>query len=200
MADVKWIKIVTDIFDDEKIKYIETTPNGDTTIVIWFRLLCLAGKSNRDGFLMITDRISYTDEMLASIFNRDIKVIRLALKMFEKLEMIEILEEKIYIPKWEKHQSIEKLENIREKTRLRVATYRKKKIENKPMNRDCVTEVTQDDALRKQRSNAIELELELDKEVENTKYPINEGIGKVILKPEDEARWLAITGQIKGKE
>lgn len=29
MADVKWIKIVTDIFDDEKIKEIEELPNKD---------------------------------------------------------------------------------------------------------------------------------------------------------------------------
>ena len=53
MAEVKWIKIVTNIFDDEKIRYIETLPSGDEMIVIWFKILCLAGRSNSSGLLMI---------------------------------------------------------------------------------------------------------------------------------------------------
>ena len=46
MADIKWIKITTDIFDDEKILLIESLPEADSIIVIWFKLLCLAGKMN----------------------------------------------------------------------------------------------------------------------------------------------------------
>ena len=49
MADVKWIKIATDIFDDEKILLIESLPEADSIIVIWFKLLCLAGKQNNSG-------------------------------------------------------------------------------------------------------------------------------------------------------
>ena len=36
MSDVKWIKIVTDIFDDEKILLIETLPEADSIIVRYF--------------------------------------------------------------------------------------------------------------------------------------------------------------------
>ena len=32
MAEVKWIKIVTDIFDDEKILLIESMPDADALI------------------------------------------------------------------------------------------------------------------------------------------------------------------------
>ena len=64
-ADVKWIKIVTDIFDDEKILLIESMPESDGIIVIWFKLLCLAGKQNNNGILMLNDKLPYTDEMLA---------------------------------------------------------------------------------------------------------------------------------------
>ncbi|WP_202905980.1 phage replisome organizer N-terminal domain-containing protein, partial [Clostridium botulinum] len=49
IAEVKWIKIVTDIFDDEKILLIENMPEADSIIVIWFKLLCLAGKMNNSG-------------------------------------------------------------------------------------------------------------------------------------------------------
>ena len=41
MADVKWIKIVTDIFDDEKMILIESLPDADSIMVCWFKLLCL---------------------------------------------------------------------------------------------------------------------------------------------------------------
>jgi len=42
MGDVKWIKIVTDIFDDEKIRLIDALPDNDTILVIWFKLLVQA--------------------------------------------------------------------------------------------------------------------------------------------------------------
>ena len=72
MAEVKWIKIVTNIFDDEKIQLIEKMPDGDAIIVVWFKLLCLAGKTNNHGVMILSDKIPYTDEMLSTIFRRPI--------------------------------------------------------------------------------------------------------------------------------
>ena len=83
MAEVKWIKICTDIFDDEKILLIENMPEADSIIVIWFKLLCLAGKQNNGGVFMLNDKIAYTEEMLATIFRRPLNTVRLALKTFE---------------------------------------------------------------------------------------------------------------------
>ena len=53
MADVKWIKITTDIFDDEKIILIESLPDAYAIITVWFKLLCLAGKQNNSGVFMM---------------------------------------------------------------------------------------------------------------------------------------------------
>lgn len=159
MADVKWIKIVTNIFDDEKIRYIETLPNGDETIVIWFKILCLAGKSNNGGLLMMTDRLAYTEEMLSSIFQRDLKSVQLALTIFENLEMIERFDNKIYLTSWEKHQNVQGLDKIREETRRRVAKHREKQKQLK-----CNVTVTEDVT----QCNATELERERDKEKNNT--------------------------------
>lgn len=155
MADVKWIKIVTDIFDDEKIKLIESLPNSDTIIVIWFKLLCVAGKSNSDGFLMMNDSISYNEEMLTTIFNRPITSVRLALKTFVDFGMIEILDQSYKVTNWEKHQNIDGLDKIREQTRVRVARHRAKALENKKSNVTCNDTVTQ--------SNAIDIELDKNK-------------------------------------
>jgi predicted phage replisome organizer len=168
MAEVKWIKIVTDIFDDEKIKYIETMPQGDTLIVIWFKILCMCGKSNQGGLLMMTDAIAYTDEMLSSVFNRPMKTVMLALKTFQNLEMIEIIDDKYYLPNWEKHQSIDKLDQIREQGRIRKENERKRKKQGLiSMSRDSNVTVTNEVT----PSHAIEEEVEED--IENTTTSIN---------------------------
>lgn len=126
MAEIKWIKIVTDIFDDEKILLIETLPEADSLIVIWFKLLCLAGKQNNSGVFMLNDRIPYTNKMLATIFRRNENIVELALRTFEEFEMIQIINGVITIPKWEKHQKLDQLEMAKEQTKLRVTKYREK--------------------------------------------------------------------------
>ena len=51
MANVKWIKIDVNIFDNRKIRQIESMPDGDSLLVIWFKLLCLAGNVNDGGLV-----------------------------------------------------------------------------------------------------------------------------------------------------
>lgn len=154
MAEVRWIKIVTDIFDDEKMLMIETMPKGDTIIVIWFKLLCLAGKQNNSGVFQL-GQMPYTDEMFATIFRRPINTVRLALQTFEKFGMIEIISNTVTVPNWEKHQSIDKLDEIREQTRNRVAKHRDKQKLFAYCNATCnVTSndtVTECNALEKKR-------------------------------------------------
>lgn len=111
---IKWIKICVDIFDDEKILLIESLPEADSIIVIWFKLLTLAGKQNAGGVFLLNDRIAFTDEMLATIFRRPINTVRLALKTFENFGMISIVDGAITIPNWEKHQSLEANSDRRE--------------------------------------------------------------------------------------
>lgn len=117
MADVKWIKIVTDIFDDEKILLIESLPEADSVIVIWFKLLCLAGKQNNSGVFTINDKIPYTEEMFATIFRRPLNTVRLALNAFEQYGMIERIDGVVTIPNWGKHQSLEQIEARRKYNR-----------------------------------------------------------------------------------
>lgn len=126
-SEVKWIKIVTDIFDDEKIVLIESMPDADSIIVIWFKLLCLAGKSNNCGILTMNERIAYTDEMLAHVFRRPLNTIRLALKTFEQFGMIEIINDTIVIPNWGKHQSLDRMMEMKEYNRIKQRESRARK-------------------------------------------------------------------------
>ena len=126
MAEVKWIKLTTDIFDDEKILMIESLPSADTIIVIWFKLLAFVGKSNNNGVFMMNNRIPYTDGMLAAIFRRDEKIVKLALNTFEQFGMIEIVDSVITIPNWDKHQSLDAYEKKKERDRRLQAERRAK--------------------------------------------------------------------------
>ena len=125
-SDVKWIKICSDIFDDEKIMLIENLPSADSIIVIWFKLLCLAGKNNNSGVFILNDKIAYTDEMLATVFRRDINTVRLALKTFENYGMIEIVSGVYTIPNWGKYQHLDKIEQKSQYMRNYMQEYRKK--------------------------------------------------------------------------
>ena len=126
MTYVKWIKIVTDIFEDEKILLIESLPEADAIIVIWFKLLCLGGRINNGGVLMLNDKLPYTDEMLSTIFRRPVNTIRLAISTFEKFQMVEVINNVITIPNWGKHQSLDKIEKRNDYMREYMKEYRKK--------------------------------------------------------------------------
>lgn len=126
MADVKWIKLATDIFDDEKVLMIESLPSADSIIVIWFKLLCFAGKMNNEGVFIMNNRIAYTDEMLSAIFRRDVNTVRMALTIFEQYGMIEIIDNVITIPNWNKHQTLDAYEKKKERDRLYMKERRAK--------------------------------------------------------------------------
>ena len=164
MADIKWIKITTDIFDNKKIRIIESMPEGDSIIVIWFKILVLAGNINDNGFVYFTKDIPYTDQMLSTVFNRPLTTIQMALNTFEKFGMIEIVDDIIHVSNWEKYQNVDGMEKIREQTRLRVARCRKnKKLE---CNVTSSVTVTQCNDIEEDIDKDIDIEKEREKEKE----------------------------------
>lgn len=174
---VKWIKIVTDIFDDEKILLIEQMPEHDSIIVIWFKLLTLAGKQNNCGVFMFQSTMPYTDEMFAAIFRRPLNTVRLSLDTFERFGMIERINGAVTIPNWEKHQSLDKLEKIRADGRRRFSEYkaRQKALAEKDAN--VSTNVSANVSLTATNATDIEgeKEEEIDKEPDKSESgePIN---------------------------
>lgn len=160
MSEIKWIKITTDIFDDEKICLIDALPDSDTILVIWFKILTLAGKHNSNGLLMMTDKVHYTDEMLATIFRRPLNTVRMAIGIFEQFGMIEIVDGVITLPNWEKHQNVDGMEKIKEQTRTRVAKYRKKQKNLALGNVTCNVTVTDGNALEEEQEKEEEKEEE----------------------------------------
>ena len=127
MTEMQWIKLRIDMFDDEKIKIIQAMPEGDTILVVWIRLIALAGKCNANGLVVVEDEFPYTDEMLSIIFGKPLQTVKLALATFEKFRMIENTTKGIYVTNLEKHQNIDGMDKIREQNRIRKQRERERK-------------------------------------------------------------------------
>ena len=168
MAEVKWIKITTDIFDNRKIKMLEAMPDGDTILVIWLKLLALAGTTNDNGLVYFTKDMPYTPQMLATAFNRPITTIELALKTFQEFGMIDIFDDIIQVSNWMKYQNVEGMDKIREQTRLRVARHREKQKLLTCNVIDNVTNVTSNVTVT--QCNETEEDKELEIELINNNY------------------------------
>ena len=187
MAEVKWIKIVTDVFDDEKILMIESLPECDSIIVIWFKLLCLAGKQNNCGVFQM-GRMAYTDEMFSTIFRRPLNTVRLALATFERFGMIEIINDTVTIPNWGKHQSIDRIEARNEYMRGYMKEYRSKQ---KAITDGCkvnskVNSKSNVNTLDKRRKE-VEKEGDIEEDNISPSAPPTDDVSKTIA---EEFEWL----------
>lgn len=128
MAEAEWIKLYLKTFrESRKISAIERMKNGDTFIVIWFKLLCLAGEINDGGVVYITPKKAFDSASLANELNKPRAVVDAAIKVFEEYDMIFKDDAGfIQIINWEKYQNVDALERIREQNRLRKKKQRDK--------------------------------------------------------------------------
>lgn len=188
MAEVKWIKLHTAMFDNSKIRYIRTLPEGNNMVLIWVMLLSKAGKCNASGFIFLTENIPYTSQMLAAEFGFDLYLIELALATFVKLNMIQLEEHIIKIAGWEEHQNIDGLDRIREQTRKRVAKYRENQ-KQLPCNVTGNDTVTEGNAIEEEREEEEEIDINIYSSIinylnkkANTRYRVNNKKTKTLIK------------------
>lgn len=119
MANVEWVRLQTDMFDNRKIKYIRTLPEGNNIVLIWVMLLTMAGRCNSNGLIFLTENVPYTTHMLAAELGFDETVVAMAISVFERLGMVATSGEALLISSWNEHQFVDGLEKIREKDRNR---------------------------------------------------------------------------------
>lgn len=129
MADVKWIKITTDMFDNRKIKHLRRLPEGNNIVLIWVMLLTMAGRCNSGGMIFLTENIPYTTKMLADELDFEENTVILALKALDDLNMVVTDRGHFAIAGWEEYQNIEGMDKIRESKRIAQAKWRAKQKE-----------------------------------------------------------------------
>ena len=126
---MQWIKVFTDIFANPKIKILLKERDGDTFFRIWIQLLVIAGISMQGGKIMMSENTPMTVEDLATITHKSNKKIQNILDKLIHFEML-ICEDNIYkIKNWEKYQSADKYELVKEQNRERQKRFRDKKKE-----------------------------------------------------------------------
>lgn len=119
MAEVKWVKLTTDMFDNRKIKHLRRLPEGNNIVLIWVMLLTMAGRCNAGGMIFLTENIPYTAKMLADELDFEENTVLLALQVLEQLDMIVTDNGFFSIAGWEEYQNADKLAEIRAKDRER---------------------------------------------------------------------------------
>lgn len=164
MADVKWIKITTDMFDNRKIKHLRRLPDGNNIVLIWVMLLTMAGRCNSGGMIFLTENIPYTPKMLADELDFEENTVRLALEALERLGMVVMSNGCFTIAGWSEHQNIDGMDKIRESKRLAQARWRAKQKVLPP-----AVDTTVDSTVDSERISVDDAEEDIEEEREEEK-------------------------------
>lgn len=89
-----WLKLKRDFFKRHDIQIIESMPNGKDYILFYLKLLCES--VDHDGNLRFSEQIPYNEQMLATITNTNIDIVRSAIKIFTELKMMDIMDDGTY--------------------------------------------------------------------------------------------------------
>lgn len=197
MGEITWIKLRTDMFDNPKIRLIESLPEGDTLIVIWAKILTTAGKVNCSGYIMIAENIPMNVEEMSSIFNRPLNTVRLALQTFKRYGMIEIDENEIIrITNWDKHQNIDGMEKVKKQTAERVRKHREKKkllaLEEKSNVTVTLSNATESES---DLESDLDLEKELEKDINKDHHRKREKTEENIKNDDDDDKFKLISNE-----
>ena len=192
MAEVKWIKITTDMFDNRKIKHLRRLPEGNSIVLLWVMLLTMAGRCNASGMIFLTENIPYTPKMLADELDFEENTVKLGLQCLEQLNMICTDNGFFSIAGWDEYQNIDGMERIREQNRQRKRVQRERQKQALPdMSRDSHGTVTQCHATDIEEEKDKELDVDVDVESNKNKAPTRHKYGEynnVLLSDEDMAK------------
>lgn len=157
-----WLKLKRDFFKRHDIQIIESMPNGKDYILFYLKLLCES--VDHDGNLRFSEEIPYNEQMLSTITNTNIDIVRSAIKVFTNLKMMEIMDDGTYYM-----SEVNKM--------LGSETYwAKKKREQRLLNDGVGQCPTVSNEIPTCPSKSIDIELDIDKDIEREDVPdINVG-------------------------
>lgn len=172
MAEGKfyWLKLKKDFFKRHDIKIVKSMPNGKDYILFYMQLLLES--IDHEGALRFSETIPYDENMLSTITDTNIDIVRSAMKIFTQLGMIEVLDDQtIYMCEVSKMIGSEtaaagRKRAQRERDAARLAAGNDAETLRLTSNCDNVTTVSQ--------NGHIEIEKELEKELDIEKKSIKE--------------------------
>lgn len=172
MAEGKfyWLKLKKDFFKRHDIKIVKSMPNGKDYILFYMQLLLES--IDHEGALRFSETIPYDENMLSTITDTNIDIVRSAMKIFTQLGMIEVLDDQtIYMCEVSKMIGSEtaaagRKRAQRERDAARLAAGNDAETLRLTSNCDNVTTMSQ--------NSHIEIEKEKEKELDIEKKSIKE--------------------------
>ena len=143
-----WLKLKRDFFKRHDIQIIEAMPNGKDYILFYLKLLCES--VDHEGNLRFSEQIPYNDQMLSTITNTNIDIVRSAIKVFTELEMMDILDDGTYYM-----SEVQKMLGFETEWAKKQREYRAKKRQQE----DNVLSLSD-------KRKSIEIDKEIEKEIE----------------------------------
>lgn len=96
-----WLKLDKDFFKRHDIKIVESMKNGKDYILFYLKLLCES--TSHEGYLRFSPTIPYSEDMLATVTDTNIDVVRSAIKIFTTLGMMRVMDDgTLYLEQVEK--------------------------------------------------------------------------------------------------
>lgn len=86
-----WLKLEKGFFKRHDIRIVESMPNGKDYIIFYLKLLCES--TSHEGCLRFSEAIPYNEQMLSTITNTNVDVVRSACKIFTELGMMQLLDD-----------------------------------------------------------------------------------------------------------
>ena len=86
-----WLKLDKDFLKSSQIKVIKNMPNGKDYVIFYLSLMLESVETI--GHLRFSNLVPYNEEMLASVTDTNIDIVRTAVKIFESLGLMEILDD-----------------------------------------------------------------------------------------------------------
>lgn len=151
-----WLKLDKDFLKSPQIKVIKNMPNGKDYIIFYLSLLLESIETI--GHLRFSNLVPYNEEMLSSVTDTNVDVVRTAMKLFLELGLVEILDDgTIYMTQ------VAQMTGKESESAERVRQYRlrKKEEEQKQLMLHCNDDVTKS-------NNNKEKEEEEDKDKQST--------------------------------
>ena len=144
-----WLKLKRDFFKRHDIRIIEAMPNGKDYILFYLKLLCES--IDHDGNLRFSEKIPYSETMLATLTDTNVDIVRSAIKVFSELGMMEVLDDGTYFM-----SEVERLVGSETDWAVKKRIYR----ENHPVIEDKTR--TKKDNVRQEKEKELEKEIEKD--------------------------------------
>ena len=161
-----WLKLNRGFFKRHDIRIVEEMPNGKEYILFYLKLLCES--VDHEGSLRFNDEIPYNEDMLATITNTNVDIVRSAVKVFTELKMMEILSDGTIFMR-EISNMIGSAANNDNANRQRRFREKQKEESVTPPLLECYASVTKNNE-SKSKSIEKEKELEIEKDTSSVNY------------------------------